>query len=197
MSFSTELVKTLNAAKIKAVEADYNKQGYNIEILLDKELVRDFAKIMLKKEFYLDFVTAVHIESGFQAVYQFGHFEESCHVNAKTITQNGFIPTICDIFQGANWHEREAHDFYGIKFSDHPDLRVLLLDEDDADLKPLLKIDKKIKNLEGITREEKSQDKPKPGKPLKKKTAAKIKNNKKESAVKPKVKAEKKPVESS
>ncbi len=159
MGFSTEIIKKLKDIKFCAAEADYKTQGYHIEVLLNKDQVRDFAQIMLEKEFYLDFVTAVHIKSGFQAVYQFGHFEESCHINAKAITEDGTIQTICDIFHGANWHEREAHDFYGLKFTDHPDLRVLLLDEDDADLNPLLKNDKKLQSLEGITRVEKSEKK--------------------------------------
>ncbi len=48
------------------------------------------------------------------------------------------IPTICRIMPGANWHERETHDFFGINFSGHPDLSPLLLPED-ADFHPLLK----------------------------------------------------------
>ena len=199
MSFSTELIKTLNAVEIKAVEADYKKQGYHIEILLNKDQVRDFSTIMLEKEFYLDFVTAVHIESGFQAVYQFGHFEESCHVNAKAVTKDGTIQTICDIFHGANWHERETHDFYGLKFTDHPDLRVLILDEEDADLNPLLKKEKKLKSLEKITRSEESQDKP--ARSVKKKAAVKTKEKKAEPEVKsedkPDYKPDDKPAESS
>ena len=195
MSFSTELVKTLNAVEIKAVETDYKKQGYHVEVLLNKDQVRDFSKIMLEKEFYLDFVTAVHIESGFQAVYQFGHFEESCHINAKAETCDGTIETICDIFHGANWHEREANDFYGIKFLNHPDLRVLILDEEDADLNPLLKNDKKLKSLEGITRGEESQEKP--ARSVKKKAAVKAREKKIKPEVKPEDKKDDKPVESS
>jgi NADH-quinone oxidoreductase subunit C len=48
------------------------------------------------------------------------------------------IPTICQLIPGANWHERETHDFFGIKFLGHPDLSPLLLPED-ADFHPLLK----------------------------------------------------------
>lgn len=48
------------------------------------------------------------------------------------------IPTISGVHAGADWHERETHDFFGIKFTGHPDLSPLLLPED-ADFHPLLK----------------------------------------------------------
>ncbi len=40
------------------------------------------------------------------------------------------IPTVSDIWPAADWHEREAYDLFGIDFSDHPDLRRILLPED-------------------------------------------------------------------
>lgn len=160
MGISIELIKKLNDLGIKAVEADYSKCGYHIEVFPEKDQVRDFARCMLEREFFLDFVTAVHVESALQVVHHFAHFAEVCHVNAKTITENGSIPTISDIFNGANWHERETHDFYGLKFEGHPDLRTFLLAEEDADLKPLLKNEKKLKSLGSITRKKDSEDKP-------------------------------------
>ena len=38
------------------------------------------------------------------------------------------IPSVIDIWNGANWFEREAFDLFGIMFEGHPDLRRILTD---------------------------------------------------------------------
>lgn len=37
------------------------------------------------------------------------------------------VPTLIPVFPGANWHEREMWEMYGIHISGHPDLRALYL----------------------------------------------------------------------
>ena len=40
------------------------------------------------------------------------------------------VPSLANIWKTADWHEREAYDMMGIKFSGHPDLKRILLPED-------------------------------------------------------------------
>jgi NADH-quinone oxidoreductase subunit C len=40
------------------------------------------------------------------------------------------VPTVSHIWKTADWHEREAFDLLGITFTNHPDLRRILLPED-------------------------------------------------------------------
>jgi len=40
------------------------------------------------------------------------------------------VASVASIWRTADWHEREAYDLFGIKFSGHPDLRRILLPAD-------------------------------------------------------------------
>ena len=44
--------------------------------------------------------------------------------------ENPRVDTLCDIWRTAEWHEREVFDLFGVDFTDHPDLRRLLLSDD-------------------------------------------------------------------
>jgi hypothetical protein len=38
------------------------------------------------------------------------------------------VPSLCDLYDGANWYEREVYDLFGVFFVGHPDLRRIMTD---------------------------------------------------------------------
>jgi len=123
-------------------ETDYQVKGYHLDALLPPEKVVAAAEILSREGFFIEAVTGVDWidEQQMEVVYDFNHFDELCRVviRSRLDRSSPEKPTISHIYQGANWHERETHDFFGIVFTGHPNLEPLLLPED-ADFHPLLK----------------------------------------------------------
>ena len=80
------------------------------------------------------------MEQGLEVVYNLYSFKHAHNVTIKTIipADDPQVATVTTVWNGALWHEREAHEMFGIVFEGHPDLRPLLLEED-LGYHPLLK----------------------------------------------------------
>lgn len=64
--------------------------------------------------------------------------------------EEAVFDSLVDLYAGANWMERETYDFFGIKFTGHPDLRPIL-NMEDLGYHPMLK----EYRLEDATRQDK------------------------------------------
>src|SRR3989454_3478684 len=60
-------------------------------------------------------------------------------LKARVTEDDPTIPSVTDIWKGANFMEREVYDLMGIRFSGHPDLRRILMPEDYDEGYPLRK----------------------------------------------------------
>jgi NADH-quinone oxidoreductase subunit C len=68
----------------------------------------------------------------FSIMYQLHSLERNERIRLKIFMakEQMEVPSVTGIFATANWMEREAFDFYGFKFTGHPDLRrILNMDE--------------------------------------------------------------------
>ena len=121
---------------------DAKRRGFHLDATVAPDQVVAAAKLLDEAGFAIDTITGVDWMAAeeMEVVYDFFHLSVPLHVVVRTrfLRGNPELPTISGIFPGANWHERETHDFFGIRFLGHPDLSPLLLPED-ATYHPLRK----------------------------------------------------------
>ena len=121
---------------------DYAAKGYHAEATVAPDQVVFAAEQLDKEGLSLDTITGVDwmAVGQMELVYDYFHPAKALRVVVRTRIprDNPEIATIQKVFPGANWHERETHDFFGIRFLGHPNLTPFLLPED-ADFHPLRK----------------------------------------------------------
>jgi len=121
---------------------DYPSKGFHLDITVASDQVQAAAEILDRAGFFLEAITGVDwlADRQMEVVYDYNNVKELCRVvvRARIAREQPELPTISRIYPGADWHERETHDFFGIVFTGHPHLVPLLLPED-ADFHPLRK----------------------------------------------------------
>lgn len=76
----------------------------------------------------------------FAMVYHLHSWTNNFRIRLKAFlpAENPTIATLTDIYDGANWMERETYDFFGVRFQGHPNLKRIL-NVDHMEMFPLLK----------------------------------------------------------
>ena len=97
----------------KTVE-DYKKDGY--EIMIDLTAVDWYRK---KEPRFEVIVNLLSVSKNSRLI-----------MNVPVPDEDLTIPSICEIYPGANFYEREVFDMFGIKFENHPELTRILMPDD-------------------------------------------------------------------
>ncbi|MFT3868589.1 MAG: NADH-quinone oxidoreductase subunit C [Nibricoccus sp.] len=120
----------------------FEEKGLNLEVTVEPSKVVEAAELLDRHGYAIDAVTGMDWPKHdlLEVIYDFLHFESGLRVayRARIPRKDPKIATISKIFPGADWHERETHDFFGINFVGHRDLSPFML-PDDATYHPLLK----------------------------------------------------------
>ena len=120
------IVDPLTVDKICSFLRDENELQF--DSLMNLSGVDDANGEKVKDEYGLE-----NINGGTLSVFY--HLESTSlkhKLTLKTSTGRGKpeVVTVTEIWKGADWHEREAYDMYGIIFLNHPDLRRILIPYD-------------------------------------------------------------------
>jgi len=84
---------------------------------------------------FLSCITAVDYlgqrDKRFEVIYMLFSIPHHYRVLLKAgVNETEEIPTMSSVWSTANWQEREIYDMFGLKFSGHPNLKRILMDED-------------------------------------------------------------------
>ncbi|KFB10401.1 NADH-quinone oxidoreductase subunit C [Nitratireductor basaltis] len=91
----------------------------------------------LKSDVQCQFVSFIDISGAdyparkkrFEVVYHLLSPRQNQRIRVKLSTDEDTpVPSVIDVFPGADWYEREVYDMYGVLFTGHPDLRRILTD---------------------------------------------------------------------
>ena len=104
-------------------------------VKIDSDIFREMAEFLYKEEdLHFDFMrnlTGIDFgEEGFGVIYHLESTANKYQVELRAVISNReqpYIHTVADLWKIASVYEREAYDFYGIIFLNHPDMRRLFL----------------------------------------------------------------------
>ncbi|MBR4296974.1 MAG: NADH-quinone oxidoreductase subunit D [Bacteroidaceae bacterium] len=98
------------------------------------ELRQEMERLKAEGMDFLECLTGVDwMEEGLGCIYTLTSTETGKMVHVQTATldrENPHLPSVSDLWAVANIYEREVFDFYGIRFTGHPDMRRVFLRED-------------------------------------------------------------------
>lgn len=129
---------------IKQVESDLGDKllEASVNYGFPRFIIRPYAVLDVCRYFkeqhrfiYLSEITGTDrftTEDRFEVIYNIISLRDQRRIFIKTRVEEDEpeLPSVCDIWPGANWHEREVYDMFGVTFSDHPDPRRIFMPED-------------------------------------------------------------------
>ena len=128
------IVRDKFESEVLSVESPYNFLTFNLR---NEKIIDIIGFLYNHPEARFQFLTTlcgIHYPDQKQiaVMYQLHSLVNNWRVRLKIFLpeENPVTPTLTNLFSAANWMERETYDFFGVRFTGHPDLRRILNVED-------------------------------------------------------------------
>lgn len=127
--------RNLAFPKLCAIGGDMTHMGVSEIHHVKPSQIRGAASVLLDKGWFIETIVCLDMREGLLTTYLFAHFSEPGRILVRVLVdrETPEIPSIADIYQGAEWHEREAMELSGVRFTDNPNPLPLLLAEDQVE----------------------------------------------------------------
>jgi len=126
------LVQALQTAHPDAITSARSYAG-DLALVVTREGLVAVARSLKEQHGYLYMVDVAGVDhptrpERFEVVYHVYNHAAERRVRFKVSTDEATpVPSLCEVWRGVNWPEREAYDMFGIRFAGHPDLTRILL----------------------------------------------------------------------
>lgn len=131
---------TIDALKVTYPTLAFSEFHGQTRVVVSIELLHEVLKT-LKEQWSFDLLVDItcvdyllyrDAKDRFGMVYLLANSETNDRITVRCFVNDPdpTVPTAVDIWEGANWLEREVWDLFGIRFSGHPDLRRIVLPEE-------------------------------------------------------------------
>jgi NADH-quinone oxidoreductase subunit C len=131
-----ELVAELSAAYPDAHASEFRGQQ---RIVVPVAHIYDVLGLLKEKHGFdmlvdvtcVDYLHYRGAKDRFGLVYLLANLEQNRRLTVRTFVNDPdpVVASVVDLWEGANWLEREVWDLFGIRFEGHPDLRRIVLPE--------------------------------------------------------------------
>lgn len=110
-----------DCAPLNVAQSSTWGDGATVVVQLTREHLQQASQALKDQGFYLEFMTALDVEEGFVLTYLFSSWREKERIVLRVLLDHDApeVPSLASIHPGADWHERECRDFFGILFIGH------------------------------------------------------------------------------
>ncbi|MDR1678026.1 MAG: NADH-quinone oxidoreductase subunit C [Deltaproteobacteria bacterium] len=131
---------------------DFRREGLILSAVIEADSLTELSRDLADDGYTLLDLSVLETKEGFLVTYHFDSFKVPGRLALRVLAppENPILPSLSLIFQGAEWHERESTDFYGVLFFGNPNPVPLLLPDDFEGPPPLRKDPKKLASLSSL-----------------------------------------------
>ena len=139
---SQEISKNPAVVKLKAwnssTVAEVIEFRDETTVVVPREHLLSVAEFLATSSLHFSFLSDISavdrfpLEPRFEVNYHLLSIERRARlrVKVKLPGNDAVLHSVTPVWPGANWHEREMYDLFGIQFEGHPDLRRILMPDD-------------------------------------------------------------------
>jgi NADH-quinone oxidoreductase subunit C len=133
---SADALRVQFGAAIHRVDVVWGETTVFVDRTRVGEIVRWLHDDPQQRYDYCSDITAVEyrdLERPIEVVWHLRSIPFRRFIRLKTLLAKGqpfVVPSVYDVYRGADWLERECYDMFGIRFDGHPDLVRILMPDD-------------------------------------------------------------------